>query len=362
MSAMSKNTKSLFENFSKWLPLEKLAFSYSQLRTGHYAWQGALLPLIDRVTNPDQRRTEVNFFEHLRAIFPKIEKLYAQDSKNIAAGLYPIEVLAPENPVKHFSRIPLLLIDAVRANLQKRKNQTKKFTPDAELYLGDLPDYYKRNFHFQDSGYLGNNSADLYDHQVEVLFSGTADAMRRLMVPPLKNHFSSSDGQGLHFLELGCGTGRLTRFVALAFPKAKITIVDLSPFYLKLASKRLSAFKNINYIQGAAEHLDFKDQTFDAIYSGYLFHELPDQVRLQVHTESFRLLKSRGIYGLLDSLQKDDDKELNWALDRFPKDFHEPFYKNYTLKPIDKQLLKSGFKKPSTRIGFLTKVVTAVRP
>lgn len=352
------SSRKQFENSLK----EKIALSYNQLRSVHYAWQGALLPLIGRLTNPEQAKPAVNFRDHMRAIFPKIEKLYAQDAKNIADDLYPIDVLTPENPVKHFSRIPLLLFDAVRANLQKRKNQTKKFTPDAELYLGDLPDYYKRNFHFQDSGYLGKNSADLYDHQVEVLFSGTADAMRRLMIAPFKNHFLSPDGQGLHFLELGCGTGRLTRFMALAFPKAKITVVDLSPFYLNLAAKRLSSFKNINYVQGAAENLAFKDQTFDAVYSAYLFHELPDQVRSQVHKESFRLIKSKGLYGALDSLQKNDDPDLNWALAQFPKNFHEPFYKNYTLKPMDKSLIKAGFTNTTSTIGFLTKVTTAQRP
>lgn len=341
---------------------EQIAYAYNQLRTGHYAWQGALLPLIHRLTNPENKKPDINFLQHLKTVFPKIKKLYAEDSKNIAAGLYPIEVLAPENPIKHFTRIPLLLFDAVRAGLQKQDKKTKEFAPEAKALLKNLPDYYKRNFHFQDSGYLGDNSADLYDHQVEVLFSGTADAMRRLIIPPMKKHFSNSDGQGLHFLELGCGTGRLTRFVALAFPKAKITVVDLSPYYLKLASQKLKSFKTIQFVQGAAENLEFKNQTFDSVFSGYLFHELPDQIRSEVHKESLRLLKPKGLYAILDSLQKNDDQSLNWALEQFPKDFHEPFYKNYTIKPLSAQLKKTGFLQPVTATGFLSKVITATRP
>ena len=45
--------------------------------------------------------------------------------------------------------------------------------------LSAFPDYYLRNFHYQTGGYLSERSAKLYDQQVEVLFIGSADAMRR---------------------------------------------------------------------------------------------------------------------------------------------------------------------------------------
>ena len=35
-----------------------------------------------------------------------------------------------------------------------------------------LPDYYLQNFHYQSDGYLIVESAQLYDYQVEVLFTG----------------------------------------------------------------------------------------------------------------------------------------------------------------------------------------------
>ena len=188
---MKSKTTSKFEKLNQRFGLEKLAYSYSQIRAAHFAWQGALLPLMSRLTDSNHQRPEISFVEYVRIILPKVENLFAQDAKNIAQGIYPISVLAPENPLKHFTRIPLLMFDAVRANLQKQKKQTKKFAAETAPILSDLPDYYKRNFHFQDSGYLGKNSANLYDHQVEVLFSGTADAMRRLIIPALKKRFSS---------------------------------------------------------------------------------------------------------------------------------------------------------------------------
>lgn len=339
--------------------IQKLTYGYNHLRFGHFAWQGALLPLVDLISgNVDSKRRKPGF-DHLKLALPKIQQLFEQDSLNIAEGVYPASVLIPENPIQHFSRIPFLFADAFRAHQQKRKKKTKEFFATDELDLNEFPEYYRRNFHFQDNGYLGDKSADLYEHQVEVLFAGSADAMRRQVIKPLKENFSFSQGEGLSFLEIGSGTGRLTKFVSMAFPKAKITCVDLSPYYLKAARSRLKAMMNVSYLQGMAEELNLKNESFDAIYSSYLFHELPEETRIKVFKEGHRLLKGGGLYVVADSLQKNDDTDLNWALEQFPKDFHEPFYKNYTEKPLELALGKNGLNVESTQIGFLTKVVVA---
>ena len=48
-----------------------------------------------------------------------------------------------------------------------------------------LPDYYRQNFHFQSDGWLSDHSAAIYDTQVEVLFTGAADVMRRRAMKPI---------------------------------------------------------------------------------------------------------------------------------------------------------------------------------
>ena len=47
------------------------------------------------------------------------------------------------------------------------------------------PTYYLQNFHFQTGGWLTEESAKLYDTQVEILFGGAADAMRRIALGSL---------------------------------------------------------------------------------------------------------------------------------------------------------------------------------
>ena len=341
--------------------IKNVALGYSFLRTGSFALQGTLLPWVDILATGQKRSVPKNYSEHLKQALPKIQKLLTKDAENISEGFYPADVLWPENPIQHSFRIPKIFKDAFSAARRRENKEAHSFEPEAEDFKKSLPEYYTRNFHFQTSGYLGNTSAELYEHQVEILFSGAADAMRRLILPQLKVHLNGSDGENLKFLEIGSGTGRLTKFMALAFPKAQITCVDLSSFYLAKAKKNLANFKRIDFLQGNAEDLSFKDKSFDVVYSCFLFHELPLNIREAVLKESSRLLKPMGFLGLVDSLQNNDDADFQWALKQFPQDFHEPFFKNYTQVPMESLLENAGFENIQSEVGFLSKAVSGVQ-
>ena len=349
------------KDFLKKTVLNKAGLYYSIARSGHFALQGFLLPWMNYLATGEKKEAPEEFKTHLKEALLKIKELHEKDLDNIKNEIYPIEVLYPENPLKHVLRYPQVLFDAFQASKRRKDKNAKEFKGESKAYLNDLPEYYKRNFHYQTDGYLSQTSADLYEHQVEILFSGAADPMRRLILPQMKVHFAGSQGEGLHFLEVASGTGRFTRSLALAFPKAKITCVDLSPVYLAKARENLKDFKNINYIQGAAENLPFKESTFDAVVSCFLFHELPMDVRIQVLQQSLQFLKAGGFLGLVDSIQKNDDKEFQWALKQFPLDFHEPFYKNYVSHPMETLLADVGLKIVQSEAGFLSKAVSGVK-
>lgn len=348
------------ENFSQAI-LKQVAYGLNIAKALNYTAQGALLPLVEKLANGQRVGNSKQFKEHLHMALSRVEKILKQDAANIAAGYYPPQVIFQENPLRHYSRIPKLLADTFRASKQRTQKKSDFFEAKDSEFLSEVPEYFRRNFHFQKGGYLNDESAALYDHQVEVLFSGTGQAMRRQIIPLLKKHFLNSDGEGLRLLEIGSGTGSLTRSIALAFPKAQITCLDISPHYLKQAQKNLSEFKRINFVQGLAEDLQFKDNSFDAVFSCYLFHELPEKIRQQVLDEKIRVLKSKGFMAVVDSIQKDDEPELNWALEQFPKDFHEPFYKNYVEKRLENFFIKLNLVENSTDLAFLTKIVSGIK-
>jgi ubiquinone/menaquinone biosynthesis C-methylase UbiE len=335
----------------------------SRSRSLFYTGQGLFLPLIDMLVHQRRPRLPTDDPQLFQAARKSLHDLLEADVARIRDGVYPVDVLRFESPIKHFLRIPVLFREGVKAALRKRNKKSQEFGDVAKDLLSDVPDYYRRNFHFQPDGYLSDLSADLYEHQVEVLFAGAADSMRRLIIEPMKAHFASigasADGEGLHFLEVGAGTGRATLFMRLAFPKAKITAVDLSGPYLKRAQVSLKDFSRHDFLEAHGESLPFSAQQFDAVYSVFLFHELPMDVRRAVLKEGHRTLKAGGFYGLVDSLQRGDVPEFDEALEQFPVEYHEPFYRNYIENQMANLLAEAGFDVVEQGTGFFSKFVAA---
>jgi ubiquinone/menaquinone biosynthesis C-methylase UbiE len=148
----------------------------------------------------------------------------------------------------------------------------------------------------------------------------------------------------------------------LAFPKAKIVAADLSAPYLKMAQKKLADRPRIDFVQSDGSHLPFQDGEFDAVYSVFLFHELPLQERLAVLHESMRVLKPGGWIGLVDSIQMGDRRDFEQFLLAFPQQFHEPFYRNYVQHPISKLLEQVGAQGVGMERGFFSKACWGTKP
>lgn len=335
--------------------LRAIAHSRSVVYTG----QSFALPLIEFLVTGKRPRLPIDDPRLFKIARRSLIDLIESDIARIESGLYPIDVLRPEPFTDHLKRIPLLLREGIRSSRRRLDRKSRVFGEEAQDLLRGLPEYYQRNFHFQGDGYLSKLSAELYEHQVEVLFSGAADAMRRLIIQPLKEKFGSTDGEGLTFLEVGAGTGRTTLFVRMAFPKAKIVSIDLSGPYLKRAQRQLRRYTRHDFIEADAAKLPFQDQTFDAVYSVFLFHELPSEVRRDVIREGRRVLKTGGLYGLVDSLQLGDVDGLDESLKHFPTQYHEPFYRNYIETPMDEMLKGEGLNITHRGAGFFSKFLAA---
>lgn len=309
--------------------LKTLAFNYNSARALFYTAESLPLPLINRLITG--HRPYIPTRSEQDAVIQSGRRLLETDAEDFSNGIFPNSVYLPEHPVSHFPRLFWLFTDGARASLRRRLKKTREFSRAADR-RDEFPEYYRRNFHHQTDGYLSEDSAELYEHQVELLFRGMAEPMRRRLLKPMVGHLG--DGEGMMILEVGCGTGTFTRSLALTFPKAQITAVDLSPSYIKKAKQRFLKFKNVHFMTADAQKLPFRDQQFDAVVSVFMHHELPRDVRADVVNESFRVTRPNGFWGLLDSLQMSDTPELDWALREFPKTFHEPFYKNYVNTPL----------------------------
>jgi ubiquinone/menaquinone biosynthesis C-methylase UbiE len=334
---------------------------YAAAQGARVAWYMGQYLLARRLTGPFNRPGEPKFepqspegdATRIRAAFLK---LFATDRANIEAGLYPAPddvrleraVSALRSSVDFFRDLPQ--VDQRR--LERDATEVREHAKGEGRY----PTYYLQNFHYQTGGWLSQDSAKLYDTQVEVLFGGAADAMRRIALGSFARAIRGTDQRKVKLLDVASGNGRFLRQVADAFPRIPATGLDLSPAYCAEARKRLASWPQVEIVNGAIEQAPFEDASFDAATCIYLFHELPPRVRREAAREIARLLKPGGVLVFADSIQTGDTTDLDRMLEYFPVGFHEPYFASYLKEDFAALFGEFGFEVEETELAFLTKV------
>jgi ubiquinone/menaquinone biosynthesis C-methylase UbiE len=287
-------------------------------------------------------------------------ELHRRDLNNVEAQLYPRELLF-DFPVRQFLReFPRLLRDAPRV---VRRMRAGDFRDIPAVDKDRFPAYYRRTFHWQTDGYFSEHSAALYELGVELLFRGTADVMRRQVIPPITRLLRTQHGADrARVLDVGCGTGRTLHQLAITHPRLRLHGADLSPAYIKRARERLAHIDELTLAVENGEALPWADATFDVVTSTYMFHELPRNARRNVMREMLRLLRPGGLVVLEDSAQVSESPELDGVLLGFPREFHEPFYADYLNDDLGEALREVGFEVQATEPHLVAKVVVARRP
>lgn len=81
----------------------------------------------------------------------------------------------------------------------------------------------------------------------------------------------------LHILDLGCGTGEITRRLAERYPQATLVGIDILEGNLALARRDSRAFGDrIRYSQGDAFALDMADASIDLVVCRHMSQAVPD--------------------------------------------------------------------------------------
>jgi ubiquinone/menaquinone biosynthesis C-methylase UbiE len=296
----------------------------------------------------------------------RYDLILEQDWSDAQAGLYPAELLfdTPWDEVLRY-------YPAVWFDLPKlwQRTQEKRYQDFSEaIDTSSYPKYYLQNFHYQTDGYLSDTSAQLYDLQVELLFGGMADPMRRRILPLLKRYLCRNDVIGEQrsprILDIACGTGRTLRQLRATFPDAALYGVDLSSAYLRKANQLLSQNPGDlpQLLQANAEALPYQDGYFNAVTSVFLFHELPATARQNVIDDCYRVLAPGGSLVICDSIQMNDSVELSAMMDSFSATFHEPYYRDYVRDDLAQRLEATGFSEVAYETHFLSKYFTARKP
>ncbi len=304
----------------------------------------------------------------IKALHGAMDALLERDWQDGEDGIYPTELLF-SGPWKDWAvRYPLLWLDqpATWDRLRRRDFRDLPKTINRQHY----PDYYLQNFHNQTDGYLSDHSAALYDLQVEILFNGAADPMRRRLLRPLKHTLprlgtGRNPSRPLRILDLATGTGRTMHQLWAAFPRSQLVGCDLSEAYLRQAGRWLAERPGgelPQLVQANVEAVPFVDSWFDAVTCVFLLHELPRPARANCMKEAFRLLKPGGVLAVLDSIQPKDSPQFKVLSENFRRVYHEPFYGDYMADTIENHLDQAGFELVLSETHFLSRLWLARRP
>lgn len=303
--------------------------------------------------------------ELLNQLRLRLNQLLETDWKEAEEGTYPTSLLFDNPWDDFFSYYPAVWFDLPSIWDRVQNKRYQDFSP--EIDTEGYPAYYLQNFHHQTDGYLSDLSANLYDLQVELLFNGAADAMRRRILAPLKGglqELTSINSKDTKVLDVACGTGRTLRLLRGMLPKVSLHGTDLSPTYLRKANQLLAELPGElpQLIQANAETLPYSDEYFHGISCVFTFHELPPQARQNVINEISRVLKPGGVFVICDSIQATDSPEFKPMMENFPTMFHEPYYKSYIDDDLGERLKAAGLTAPAVHNHFVSKYWIAQKP
>jgi ubiquinone/menaquinone biosynthesis C-methylase UbiE len=352
-------------------PLTRLATraAYGANQLTRFAWYfghgAAMRRLSQRVRERDgeSRRPPAHtdlFVPNRQRLFSDMRKLFQRDLANVEAGIYPFPADRDGSLSTMLDRSRLFFEDLPQVHRRRESGEVSEvLTPETRA---KRPRYYLQNFHFQSGGWMTEESAQRYDTQVEVLFYGTANAIRRQALPPLAELFSGRDQRQLRLADVGCGTGRFLEFVKQAWPRLPCTGLDLSEPYLHEARRHLRRRSWIRLVVGNAERMPLPDASQDAVTSVFMFHELPPTVRCTIVGECARVLKPGGRLVLVDSLQRGDEPDYDGLLELFPQNFHEPYFSSYLSEDFGEMARSCGLIHRRDESAFVSKVMVFEKP
>jgi ubiquinone/menaquinone biosynthesis C-methylase UbiE len=278
-------------------------------------------------------------------------------SSRLVNGLLAIKPLA--NLAKQQAR-SMMIKRAEKIGVPWRK-QVQAFSQyDWESHLAQVktpqltyPEYYLRSFHAYDSGNLSWEAAwevEVAAHAVHAGIWPDAGAqgdarLRQSYLDILKSEIAT---QPQDILDLGCSVGMSTFALQDTYPHAKLTGLDLSPYFLAVAQyQSQQRQKSISWVHAAAESTGLPDASFDLVSIFLMCHELPQPATMQIFREARRVLRPDGYLAIMDMNPKSEiyAKMPPYILTLLKST--EPYLDEYFALDIEQALVDSGFTAPT---------------
>jgi ubiquinone/menaquinone biosynthesis C-methylase UbiE len=241
---------------------------------------------------------------------------------------------------------------------------------DAELLSVQNPDlvypkYYLTSFHAYEQGNMSWEAATEVEVAARAVHAGIwpeagaeGDAKLRASYHEIiKSQIPSSPRD---IIDLGCSVGMSTFALGDVYPEAKMTGVDLSPYFLAVAQYRsqqkqaeLSNQKSPTWVHAAAESTGLPAAAFDLVSMCLVCHELPQKATREIFREARRLLRVGGHLTIMDMNPQSEvyAKMPPYILTLLKST--EPYLDQYFGLDIEQALVDSGFAQPTITCNTL---------
>ena len=158
------------------------------------------------------------------------------------------------------------------------------------------PSWYLQRWHFLPEGYLSRRSAGGYEGVVRRVYNAGRE---RLVLARLADAIEEQAPASV--TELGCGPGRALAELSRRLPEASLTGIDLSPFMLERAERRLATpGRHIDLVHGSGTEVPLPDASTDAVVAVHFIGHLPRAAADRAWLEAVRLLVPGGRLYVVD--------------------------------------------------------------
>lgn len=148
-------------------------------------------------------------------------------------------------------------------------------------------------------------------------------------------------------LDIGCGVGMSTFALQELYPDAKVTGLDLSPYFLAVAHYRAQQRQaKIDWVHGKAESTGLLDASFDLVSIFLVCHELPQLPTRQIFAEARRLLRPGGCLAIMDMNPRCEAFQMMPPYILTLLKSTEPYLDDYFGLDIEEALIEAGFEPP----------------
>ena len=123
---------------------------------------------------------------------------------------------------------------------------------------------------------------------------------------------------GDYCLDIGCGTGNVTAFVAKKVgPNGQVIGIDPDKHRIKVAQRNHSS-ENMKFLEGKLPEVDLEKSLFDLVFTNFVYQWLSEEECRKTTEKAFSVLKPNGLFLL--AVPKEHLENAKVMLPYFPKE------------------------------------------